>query len=155
MLKLLLPVSPSSGYLKTCLYLIITLDEESQGLAIRWSQRVIRMTNTKMYWTTSDSTQDLIHPVIPGAAVGHIHLHRNSRADHVQVWLLESESTWVDYSSRYGGTKEPFIGHPIYSALVLTTRGSKKAPSFVSEPYLRKKIEKDHRRGGKRENKRK
>ena len=88
----------------------------------------------------SDSPRDLPHPTISGAALGHIHLHRNSFEDYVQVWVLESESTWVDYSLRYGSLTEPFIKHPIYTALVLTTRGRKRAPSWVTVPYLRKKM---------------
>jgi hypothetical protein len=96
-----------------------------------------------MYWTMSDSFQDLLNPIVPAASPGHIHLHRNSVADHVQVWLLEGEFNWVNISSRYGKDEEPFIRHPTYPALVLTTRGKKKAPSFVSEARLKSKIESD------------
>ena len=93
-----------------------------------------------MYWTMSDSSEDINHPVVPEADIGHIHFHRNSTADHVQIWLLEAESKWADYSMHYGKDEEPFIQHPAYPALVLTTRGSGMAPSFVTVPYLKKKI---------------
>jgi hypothetical protein len=94
---------------------------------------------TKMYWTTSDSTQDLLNPTVPEATIGHIHLHRNSRADHVQVWQLGAGLEWIDCTSRYGKNEEPFIRHPTYPTLVITTRGKKKAPSYVSLAYFKKK----------------
>jgi len=92
----------------------------------------------KMYWTMSDSSDWLLHPSIPGAKVGHIHLHRNNAADEIQVWLLGvKKGDWVDISEEYKtcgtGDGQTIVRHPLFVDLVLKRRHDSNAPSFVKE----------------------
>jgi len=79
----------------------------------------------RMFWTVSYTSYDLrLEDIeVHGSLPGHLHLHTNTKAKRLQVYLLLS-SGWKDVSGQYlsgpFGPSSTAIRHPTHSNLFLT-----------------------------------
>ncbi|KDR65586.1 hypothetical protein GALMADRAFT_148586 [Galerina marginata CBS 339.88] len=103
-------------------------------LSYWWDKRALTGDHKdhSMTWTTSSATFKIQGPEIR-AEIGHIHVHHDTSADRVQVWMFEKDS-WSDISQKYpyGSMDESLVvHHPIFAELLLSKRGKFNAPTFI------------------------
>lgn len=107
---------------------------ESQ-YTVPWQSRTTQNVAKVTIWTISTfpgrlETNSLD---IPDAAIGHIHFHRDTSTDRVDIYLLDIKRVWKECMDRWAIAKlEEPITHPLATSIILDTYGEDKwSPNYV------------------------
>jgi len=72
---------------------------------------------------------------IPNATVGHVHFHRNTSTERVDIYVLtDIDGPWEECTDRWAisGLPNP-ITHPLYESIILDTYGEDKwSPNYIT-----------------------
>jgi hypothetical protein len=107
-------------------------------LAIEKQEKMIKSLSEPFFYTISDDYIAVARPIVPGAKIGDVHIHRNRLLDSVSIWILNEHEEWINCTKVWATKTANPVRHPLYSSLILDTDGEHSwVPSYIKEATYR------------------
>jgi len=115
----------------------VAISANGSQYTVPWQSRSTKNAAKATIWTISNFPGRLMTQTlnIPNAVPGHIHFHRDSLTDRVDIYLLHLKGVWEECTERWAIARlhDP-ITHPEAHTIILDTYGEDKwSPGYISK----------------------